>query len=191
MAFAAALLGAVQLIRIRAFALAASPAPGTRLAAARSPELVGVTLAHAAPPPGWGRQHGGFVMKRPGKLSLSFTVPSSGLWEVWLQGQIMPSLALGIDGRERTSIAGQLSGNSLVPDTIRALTIQLAAGRHEVSLTRSGAGLAPGGNGSAVLDAIFLTPAGAGGEDGLSEAARSDWRSLCGRRYDWVELLHG
>ena len=121
----------------------------------------------------------------------SFTVPSSGLWEVWLQGQIMPSLALGIDGRKRTSIAGQLSGNSLVPDTIRALTIQLAAGRHEVSLTRSAAGLAPGGNGSAVLDAIFLTPATGGGEDGLSEAARSDWRSLCGNRYDWVELLDG
>ena len=100
----------------------------------------------------------------------------------------MPSLGVSIDGRALGSVAGQLDGNSLVPDTIRALTVRLAAGRHRLELTRGGFSLAPGDGGSAVLDGAFFTPASQSAR-ALDEAPLARWRSLCGRPHRWVELL--
>ena len=54
-----------------------------------------------------------------------------------------------------------------------------------------GFSLAPGDGGSAVLDHIFLAPAGAAGQETLRVAAPADWRSLCGHAYDWIEIVDG
>jgi hypothetical protein len=96
---------------------------------------------------------------------------------------------LGIDGHPLTTIAGQLSGNSLVPDTVPPSSIRLASGTHSVSVTRQGFTLAPGDGGRAVLDAIFLTPAKADPEGALRAVAPPRWHTLCGRSYRWVELV--
>lgn len=128
-------------------------------------------------------------MGRPGTLRARFTLPASGLWDVWVQGDIMPTVQLSVDGHTIASISGELSGNSLVADTIPAVPVRLAAGVHSLSLTRTSAGLGPGELGSAVLDSIFLTPAGAGGSATLRSVAASRWKSLCGREYQWVELV--
>jgi hypothetical protein len=158
------------------------------LIAARSPELVGVSLEGSTHPAGWGHQRQGLVMSRPGRLSADFSVPRAGAWDVWLQGQIMPPVSVGIDGRAPASVSGALDGNSLVPDTIRALTLRLAAGAHHLVLTRGGFSLAPGSAGSAVLDAIFLTPAGLPPRS-LRQVPLASWRGLCGGRYQWLEAL--
>ena len=168
--------------------LAASSSPAARLVAAPAPQIVGLSLARAVHPAGWSRRRGGWVIKRPGRLSATFRLPSSGSWQVWIQGQLMPRVSLAIDGAERAAISGQLSGNSLVPDTIGPVSVRLSAGAHRLSIRRGGASLAPGDGGSAVLDAVFLTPAGAGRNEALGEVAASAWRHLCGRRYEWVEL---
>ena len=162
---------------------------GERLVAAEAPELVRVALARSSHPRRWGHERRGLVMSAPGRLTASFTLPSSGAWQVWVQGQIMPSVRLSVDGRPVESIAGQLDGNSLVPDTVPPVTVRLGAGVHRVSVTRPGFTLAPGDGGAAVLDAIFLTPAGADSQGALRVAAPSGWRSLCGRSYQWVELV--
>jgi len=164
-------------------------ARGVQLIAAPSPQLVGISLARAAHPAGWGHERNGLVMGRPGQLSAAFEVPFSGQWELWVQGQIMPTVELSLDGRALASIGGQLSGNSLVPDTAPPVPVRLAAGRHRLTLTRGGSTLAPGDGGAAVLDALFLTPADAGAQDTLHVAADTRWRTLCGRRYEWIELL--
>jgi hypothetical protein len=96
---------------------------------------------------------------------------------------------LAIDGRRLASISGELSGNSLVADTIPAIPAQLGAGLHSLTLTRTPPGLGPGETGAAVLDAIFLTPAGAGSSPTLHSVAALQWKSLCGRRHQWVELV--
>jgi hypothetical protein len=108
---------------------------------------------------------------------------------VWLQGQFMPPVELGVDGRPRATVAGQLSGNSLVPGAVPPISVRLSAGPHTLSLTRAGAGAGPGEEGAAVLDAIFLTPAGEDPQGPLRAAAPSRWRTLCGRRYQWAELV--
>ena len=69
-------------------------------------------------PRGWGRQRSGLVMSRPGTLTASFQLPRSGLWDVWLKGQFMPKVTVAVDGRLVAAPAGELSGNSLVPDTL-------------------------------------------------------------------------
>ncbi len=175
--------------------LARTAAAGELLVAAPAPELVRVALARAWRPRRWGHTlkgtggREGLVMSTPGRLSVSFTLPSAGVWDVWVQGQIMPAVGLSLDGRTIASIAGQLDGNSLVPNTVPPIAVRLSAGEHRVTVTRHGFSLAPGDGGEAVLDAIFLTPAGADPRGPLRMAAPADWQSLCGGSYQWVELV--
>jgi hypothetical protein len=159
-----------------------------RLIAARSPELVSIPLTSASHPAGWGHQRQGLVMSRPGSLAAVFTVPWAGDWVLWLKGQLMPAIGVKVDGRALGSVSGQLDGNSLVPDTISAATVRLSAGRHRLMLRRGGFSLAPGNGGSAVLDAVFLTPAALAARK-LREAPVARWRSLCGSSDQWLELL--
>jgi hypothetical protein len=168
---------------------ARASADGARLVAARSPELITIALARSPHPASWGRERKALVMSSPGTLTSAFALPTGGSWDVWLQGDIMPAVQLRVDGRPIASIAGQLSGNSLVPDTVPAIPVRLAAGAHSLSLTRKRAGLGPGETGAAVLDAVFLTPAGARSAATLDSVPASAWQSLCGRRYQWVEIV--
>jgi hypothetical protein len=168
----------------------ASPSSGGRdLVAARAPVLVRVPLARSRHPRRWGRQRGGFVMTRPGRLRVVFRVPSGGVWRLWTQGQIMPAVRLSIDGRTVGSVAGQLDGNSLVPNTTPPISVALTAGAHTLEATRPAFNMEPGSEGAAVLDGVFLTPAGSSGSESLLRAPVARWRALCGRRYQWVELV--
>ena len=164
---------------------------GVSIVADEVPTLVRVSLTHATHPARWGHEREGLVMSRPGVLSAAFALPRGGAWEVWAQGQLMPTVQLALDGRLLASIGGQLSGNSLVPDTVPPLPVRLAAGSHRLVVRRPGVTLAPGDGGSAVLDGIFLTPAGAGARHLLRSVPAASWRALCAGRYDWVEAVPG
>jgi hypothetical protein len=161
-----------------------------RLVGAEAPRLVTIPLLAASHPSGWGRQRQGLVMTRPGRLAASFVLPAGGSWNVWVQGQLMPDVELSVDGRKLASVGGQLSGNSLVPNAVPPLAVTLSAGPHRLSVTRGPSTLEPGDGGSAVLDAIFLTPA-AYDPAALLSVPVSAWRTLCGRSYSWVEVLRG
>jgi hypothetical protein len=139
---------------------------GTR-ALARAASIVHVGLRAARHPRGWGREHAGWAMRRPGALSAGFALPSAGAWTLWLQGQFMPSVDVSVDGRRVAALAGQLAGNSLVPDTATPIPLRLGGGPHVLRVARGGFSLAPGNGGSAVLAAAFLTP-GATPVDGLA-----------------------
>jgi hypothetical protein len=159
------------------------------LIAARAPTLVRIPLAGASYPKGWGHQRQGLVMRRAGRLSATFSLPFGGTWNVWLQGQIMPTVRVSVDGQSLGSIGGQLGGNSLVPDTMTPLRAPLAAGPHRLSVVRGGLSLAPGDGGAAVLDAIFLAPAAVPARQLVRVAPGGDWRTLCGHAYAWIELV--
>jgi hypothetical protein len=179
----------LQCARIARLVGPAAP-PGARLIAAATPEIVKIGLALSPHPARWGHQRAGLVMTTPGRLSAAFSVPAPGAWDVWLQGQLMPTVDLALDGHPLASLGGQLSGNSLVADTLPPLRVGLSAGRHLLTVTRPGSTLAPGDGGSAVLDAIFLTPAASDAQP-LSTTPAAGWQALCGRRYDWIELVPG
>ncbi len=153
------------------------------------PPIVHVPLVRAKHPRGWGRVRSGWAMQHPGTLDVSFKLPRSGEWQLWLQGQFMPSIDVAVDGRPLASIAGQLSGNSLVPDTLAPFGLRLTAGRHRLRVTRTGFSLAPGNGGAAVLEAAFLTPAGASTRTLLRLPVNAPRSVLCRKRYRRVEIV--
>lgn len=170
---------------------AARTAPSRRLTilAALAPALVRVPLESAAHPHGWEREREGFAMRGPGTLSARFTIPRGGVWEVWLQGQFMPSVQVGVDGRQLATISGQLAGNSLVPDTVAPARVQLAVGEHIISITRGGFSLAPGNGATAVLAGAFLTPSGTPARRLRTLSPTTPPSELCSSAYAWIELV--
>jgi hypothetical protein len=128
-------------------------------------------------------------MRRAGTLSARFHIPRAGGWELWLQGQFMPDVRVSVDGHRLATIAGQLAGNSLVPDTATPIRVRLSAGAHSLGVTRAGFSLAPGNGGSAVLDAAFLAPAGAAPRELRTLPPNGDPSLLCAYRYAWIELV--
>jgi hypothetical protein len=165
-------------------------ARGAHIVAAIPPRLVHVDVAHGHHP-GWPYTHPGLVMKGAGQLQSAFSVPHGGEWEIWLKGQLMPSATIGVDGRSIGSIAGQLDGNPHNPDALTPLRARLSAGRHRLTISRGDSLLAPGAGGWAILHEVFLTPARAREVDSLRVTPPARWRTLCGGRFDWIEVVRG
>ncbi len=161
---------------------------GAQLVAASSPEIVRIHLHRVSRPRRWGPVREGLLLSTPGKLSAAFEVPRAGVWDVWLQGQIMPTVTVNVDGRPLASIGAQLGGNSVVLNTMTPLPVFLSAGRHRLSLARGGFTLAPGEGGSAALYGLFLSPAGAAAQQPLRTVSPSRWSALCGRPHEWIEV---
>jgi hypothetical protein len=160
---------------------------GAQLIGASPPEIVRIDVARASHP-AWRGSRLGLLMSGPGRLTAAFVLPRAGVWDLWLQGEIMPAVTVSVDGRQLSSISGQLTGVATDPDTMAPLPVQLSAGSHRVTITRrSGNPLAPGAGGSAILDSIFLTPIGSGARATLRVTPATQWRSLCGRRLEWIE----
>jgi hypothetical protein len=129
----------------------------------------------------------GFVMTPFGHLSATFRIPRAGIWNLWVVGEIMPRISLRVDRHPIGSIAAEVSGSEFNPDTMTPFAVSLSAGTHVLTLARGGLTAAPGDGGSAILHAAFLTPKGA--EETLETVPASRWRSLCGKRYDWIEAV--
>jgi hypothetical protein len=170
---------AVRTARASALALVGAP----------QPKLVRVRLRRASHPRGWGRAHGGWAMQHPGTLSVRFALPRSGDWQLWLGGQFMPSVIVSVDGRRLSSLAGQLSGNSLVPDTVGPLRMRLSAGSHRLTLTRSGFSLAPGNGGAAVIESAYLVPGATSSPAVRALDLGESANTLCRQPYRWIELV--
>jgi hypothetical protein len=96
-----------------------------------------------------------------------------------------------IDGRHVGSVGGEVSGNGDSPDPMVPIRVRLGAGRHTLSISRSGFSLAPGSGSEAYLQTIAFTPAGGAGLQHLSVLPAGRWRSLCGTRIDWIEVVPG
>ncbi len=172
-----------------AAAVGATDAGRETVAVAGAPAAVRAELASAPAPRGWGRDRRGLAMGRAGTLRVTIAVPHTGRWRLWLQGQFMPRVTLAVDGRRVASVSGQLSGNSLVPDTVAAGVATLTAGPHVLAITRTAPGWGPGARGAAVLAGAFLTPLAAAPVSTLRSGPAAAWRGLCGRRYEWLEIV--
>src|SRR4029077_2561305 len=97
-------------------------------------------------------------------------------------------LELALDGEPVGSIAGQLGGDSLGPNTSAPLAIRPRARADRLTITRGTFTLRPGDGGSAVLASVILTPRG-GEPSAVRTVSAAHWRSLCGAPYAWVELV--
>lgn len=159
------------------------------LVADSHPQVVSIGLKHVHHTDGW--YHAGVEMKMngEGRLWSAFSVPRTGVYRLWLEGEAMPTLTVRVDGRKLASVGGQMSGNGFSPDPMVPIRLRLRAGRHQISIERGGFSLAPGSGGEAYLEAVFLTPAGWAGAQHLETVPPARWRSLCGAHVDWVEVV--
>jgi len=66
--------------------------------------------------------------------------------------------------------------------------VQVAAGKHSISLLRHGGDLRPGDAGSTVIDGVILQAGGGAEAESVQSVAAGAWRSLCGQPLDWIEL---
>ncbi len=163
-------------------------ADGAHILAAIPPELVHVEVASARHP-SWKYTHPGLVMKGTGRLQSTFAVSHAGVWNLWLKGQLMPTVNISVDGRSIGSIGGQLDGNPHNPYAMTPLRVRLSAGRHRLTIARGDSVLAPGDGGWAILHEVFLTPADASAVDRLQLTPPARWHTLCARRFDWLEIV--
>jgi hypothetical protein len=179
--------GRAQCARIRALSRLAR-ARGGHLVTAALPEVVEADIDHSLRPLAWGRMHQGVQLAGAGRLTTTVVLPHGGLWDIWLQGQIMPAVTVALDGRTVGSVGAQLGGNSVVPNTLTPLPVAVTAGRYTLSISRGGVDLAPGNGGSAALFHVLLTPA-AVDRQALQSIAPARWHSLCGHAYEWIEAI--
>jgi hypothetical protein len=160
---------------------------GGYLIAALAPRIDNVPLSDPSPSDEY--DDGQLLLSAaPDGVTVGFSVPHGGDWDLWLRGEIMPAVAVRVDGRLVATLADQLAGNDFNPDTIGPLRLRLAAGRHHVTFAPTGSLLDPGITGEASLGRIFLTAAGSLHER-LRTVAATAWRSLCGGHYDWIEAV--
>lgn len=163
-------------------------AQGAHLVAAAAPKLLEADIDHSIRPLAWGRMHQGVQLVGAGTLSVPVTLPRSGVWQVWLQGQIMPTLHVAINGHPIGALSAQLGGNSVVPNTLTPLTISIARGTYTFSISRAGVDLSPGNGGSAALFHVLLTQ-NASAQQALHVVAPARWHALCGRQLEWIEAI--
>ena len=176
----------VQCSSVRGLARIAQ-ADGAQLVAASPPAIVSVDIAGGEHPT-WTYTHPGLEMNGAGRLGTTFELPRGGVWELWLRGEIMPTVDVSVDGRALGSIGGQLAGNPHNPDTLTPLRVTLNAGLHRLTIARGAWNLAPGDGGWAILHEAFLTPADAPDVDTLTVTPPARWPALCGGQFDWIEV---
>ena len=161
---------------------------GGHLVAAVAPKILGVELKDASPSSAYvdGQLN---LIGSPTTVSVTFRLRHGGHWDLWLRGEIMPAVAIAVDGRRVATLADQLAGNDFNPDTIGPLRLHLKAGRHQLTFSSAGSALAPGATAEASVGRIFLTTAKGARPEPLITKPASAWRSLCGGRYDWIEAV--
>ena len=182
--FASRGISPVRCARVRA---AAAAAHGGALVAASPAPAVVVDLEKARVPASWISAAPWLELRTAGSLQASVRIPHAGRWEIWLQGELMPTVDVRIDGRAVGRVGGAVGGDLVVPDTAAPIAVALSAGSHRLTIIRGGLRLSPGAGGSSVLSGVFLTPAGAGERESLWTVPAARWRELCGHRLLWVE----
>jgi hypothetical protein len=118
-----------------------------------------------------------------GEFAVEAFVPSSGLHEIWLGGSIRPSAVLLIDNGSVGEVRQQLN---TAGNYVGFAPVSLRRGRHTFAVQLGGADLHPGSAGSdGPLGPLVISRPNEG--HGLLTVPAAQARSLCGRRWDWIE----
>jgi hypothetical protein len=162
---------------------------GAELAYVKRPQLVavdGTRLGKLPRPPGWGAVPDGIALGTPGHMDLRIKVPTSGGWRIWLKGEFGREVSVSVDGRPVGAVSYESGneGNYALPTDV-----ELTAGRPRITLTRGGGGLSPGDHAASRLVAVVLEPVSGAETPAVETMAPSQWRELCGRLVDWVEVV--
>lgn len=170
--------------------LVREPGAGGRLVAAGANQTMALSLGSAPRTGALVPSSAGSTYLEPkgaGEFGVEASVPRSGRYEVWLGGSIRSSATLFIDGRPAGEVRQQLNtpGNYVGLGTAR-----LNLGPHTFVATIGSSDLHPGsaGSGGPIGPLIVVR---SNDELPLTTVPVSQARSLCGRTWDWIEVLLG
>jgi hypothetical protein len=161
--------------------------PGTRLLAAVAPELAWFEPLYSRERSyGWGldpAEQGAIVPNTPGHASGKVRV-RGGRYTVWVQGDFPRRVFVYVDGRS----AGFVSGSNTPRQWLKASSVTLAPGTHTLRVVKR-AGRNHLGPGEWGIGTIGATAVQREEPERLRSLAPGAWRTLCGERLDWVELV--
>jgi hypothetical protein len=171
--------------------IAASAPAGTELVAASSPELAVFNPAsdthRSSSWPADPAQAGAVETITAGSAQGVLTVRSDGRYAVWVQGDFPRKTYVQLDGRT----VGWVAGSNTPGQWLQAATLSLHPGEHRVRVYADGGhrhlgpGEWPGGD-NGTIGAVGLQLQA---PESLQTVALSNWRTLCGKQADWVELV--
>lgn len=166
--------------------VAGAPA-GTELVAAVAPELAWFEPLYSRERSfGWGldpAERGAIVPNTPGHASGRVRV-SGGRYGLWVQGDFPRRVFVYVDGRP----AGSVSGSNTPGQWLKATTVTLAPGAHTLRVVKK-AGKNHLGPGEWGVGTIGATAVQREVPERLRTLPVGAWRTLCGKRLDWVELV--
>ncbi len=176
-------------VQCRALQRMVAHAPhGAQLIAALAPELSWFEPLYSRDRSfAWGidpDQRGAVIPNGAGHASGKLNIASAGRYAVWVQGDFPRPIEVRVDGRP----AGSVSGSNTPGQWLQASSIELGPGRHTVSIARAAGRdhLAPGEWNIGVIGAAALQRES---PERLRRLPLGRWRSLCGARLDWAELV--
>jgi hypothetical protein len=108
----------------------------------------------------------------------------AGRFRVWIKGSFGRATEAQVDGR----VVGRAKGINTPAQWLDVGELELPAGRHRLKLRRPGFGLGPGDAWRGELGPLALEPIGG---QRLVSVAPKDVRRLCGRKWDWIEVVRG
>lgn len=171
---------------VRRLARVARASGGVLMAAERGPVIV-VNPAKEDLPPGWRPDPDDADVTLPvggGTAEAPFVVAQPGRYTVWLESSVGRRTGVRVDGTTVGELRNQLSGRRAA-ESIG--TVDLSRGRHTVQLERLGAGLSPGSGGLyRPIGPVYMVRQGT---DRVLTVEPSQWRRLCDRELDWIEVL--
>ncbi|HEX3909327.1 MAG TPA: hypothetical protein VHW67_01330 [Solirubrobacteraceae bacterium] len=160
---------------------------GSELVAAVPPELTYFEPLYSRDRSyGWGldpAEHGAVLPNTPGHAGGRLSV-LGGRYGVWVQGDFPRRVYVAVDGR----IVGSVAGANTPRQWLKAASIALTPGKHRVEVFRKAGRnhLGPGEWGIGTIGPAALQRES---PERLRTLPVSAWRTLCGQRLDWVELV--
>jgi hypothetical protein len=157
----------------------------SELIAAVSPFAARFDPRGARHPPGWpidAIRPEALATLTPGSMEGTIPVLRSGRYRIWVQGDFPRPVTVQVDGRA----LAMLDGLDSVNQWSSAGVVRLTQGSHSVRVIRPGGRLGPGDGAPAYVGPVALIR---DEPERLQRVSIAHWRSLCGRRLDWIELI--
>lgn len=119
---------------------------------------------------------------RGGIVAGKLIVPRAGHYELYIQGNLPGGVSVLLDGHAVGTAQGTNTEDQWYPVT----QVELAPGPHYILVRHAVDYLQPGNGGSAWLGPVELA---AQQPERLVSVPTAKWKTLCGRTFDWVELV--
>jgi hypothetical protein len=168
--------------------LASIAAPGERLAAVAPRRPLVMPLPSFLHPPDWTEGSGTLTPGSDGEATRRFDAGGGGVFNVWLGGSFRGKAEILIDGEPAGTARQSLNAGGQY-DSFGRVTV--SPGRHLIALDYTAADLHPGSAGYPLpFGPLVLSPVEPT-DPGILTVVPARAQRLCGRPWDWIELLPG